>query len=107
MTSILESSDPQPSASSDQPDSSSTELKRLEFWTDTCREVTEMRIRTPQVLELYQKQGCCFLAPTHDQVRVVLNALDAAMKGWEEQHPELFYQALELNFPELVRRRVA
>jgi hypothetical protein len=107
MTSILESTNYQSPASSDPSDSASTELNRLEFWIDTCREVTEMRIRSPQVLELYQKQGCCFLAPTYDQVRVVLNALDAAMKGWELQHPELFYQALELNFPELVRRRLA
>jgi hypothetical protein len=37
-------------------------------------------------------------------VQVVLEALDAAMPLWDRDHPELFYQALELNFPQLVRR---
>jgi hypothetical protein len=31
----------------------------------------------------------------------VLTALDAAVPAWETLHPELFYQTLELNFPEL------
>ena len=86
-------------------DQISREIHRLGFWTDTCREVNEMRSRTPAIMELYQKHGCRFLAPTHEQVQAVLNALDLAIRGWEELHPELFYQALELNFPELVRHR--
>ena len=77
--------------------------QRQEFWIDTCREVREMRVRSPQVLTLYQQHGCRFLPPSSQHVEEVLAALDSAMAGWETHHPELFYQALELNFPELVR----
>jgi hypothetical protein len=34
---------------------------------------------------------------------VTLDALDAAMGSWDRDYPQLFYQALELNFPELRR----
>ena len=79
-------------------------VDRQEFWTDTCREMTQMQIGSPQVIELYRKHGCRFCVPTHDHVQHVLNALDMAMPSWEKDHKELFYQTLELNFPELVRR---
>ena len=76
---------------------------RVEFWADTCREVTDMRVGTKEVIELYRTYGCRFCAPTHGQVQNVLEALDAAMPQWEKEHRELFYQTLELNYPELVR----
>jgi len=76
---------------------------RLEFWEDTCREVTEMRLASKQVIDLYREYGCRFCAPSHSQVQNVLDALDSAAPRWEKDHPELFYQTLELNFPELVR----
>jgi hypothetical protein len=85
-------------------DALSTSAGRREFWLDTCRDVREMRIASMHVFELYQRQGCRFFAPNPDQVQVVLEALDAAMPLWDRDHPELFYQALELNFPQLVRR---
>ena len=78
--------------------------ERQEFWIDTCREVTQMHIVCQAVLELYQKHGCRFAVPSRQQVQDVLDALDAAMPVWEKEHPELFYQTLELNFPELLRR---
>ena len=77
---------------------------RQEFWLDTCREVKEMRIGSVPVLELYQMQGCRFFPPNHEQVQELLDALDSAMALWDRDHPELFYQTLELNFPHLVRR---
>ncbi len=77
--------------------------RRQEFWLDTCREVIEMHAGSAQVFELYQKHGCRFVAPTPAQVQEVLRALDSAMLDWEQVHPELFYQTLELNFPELVK----
>jgi hypothetical protein len=77
--------------------------RRQQFWMDTCREPTEMRTRSAQVFELYMKHGCRFVAPAPEQTQEVLDALDAAMPAWEAEHPELFYQALELNFRELVR----
>lgn len=95
-----------PEAPNVRADASTTTCSRREFWLDTCRDVREMRISSMQVFELYQRLGCRFFAPTPDQVQVVLEALDAAMPLWDRDHPELFYQALELNFPQLVRRVV-
>ena len=77
--------------------------RRREFWLSTCREMTEMHSASPQAVALYQKHGCRFAVPTHDEVQEVLDALDSALKNWEQQHPELFFQTLELNFPELVK----
>jgi hypothetical protein len=77
---------------------------RRDFWVDTCREIIRMRVGTPEVHELYKTLGCRFEAPTADQAQEVLDALDSAMPNWDQEHPELFFQTLELNFPELVRR---
>jgi hypothetical protein len=79
--------------------------KRQEFWLDTCRGVAHMHLECAQVQELYRKHGCRFAAPTLEQVRGILDALDRAMPQWESNHPELFYQTLELSFPELVIHR--
>ncbi len=76
---------------------------RQEFWVDTCREITQMHAGCWQTIDLYRKFGCRFCEPTREQVVEVLSALDAAMPKWDTLHPELFYQTLELNFPELVR----
>jgi len=48
-----------------------------------------------------QRGGLRQVAP--DQAQVILDALDAAMGSWDTDYPQLFYQALELNFPELRR----
>ncbi|HEV2209354.1 MAG TPA: hypothetical protein VG167_11300 [Verrucomicrobiae bacterium] len=80
---------------------------RREFWLDTCREYKEMRIASMQVFELYQRYGCRFFAPNGQQTQEILTALDSALPSWDRDHPELFYQALELNFPQLVRRGLA
>ena len=77
--------------------------KRLEFWLDTCREATERHQATEEILEYYRLHGCRFALPSSQQVEEVLSALDAAMPQWEQTHPELFFQTLELNFPELLR----
>lgn len=80
-----------------------SKTQREEFWADTCREITQMQLGSQKVIELYRKYGCRFCAPTREQVQHVLNALDSAISSWELNHPELFYQTLELNYPELVR----
>ncbi|HZR15710.1 MAG TPA: hypothetical protein VFE51_00160 [Verrucomicrobiae bacterium] len=79
--------------------------KRQLFWIDTCRDPTRMQAACGQVLDFYRKYGCQFEAPSHKQVQEVLTALDSAVPAWDRDHPELFYQTLELNFPELKRRR--
>jgi hypothetical protein len=83
--------------------SGSTPTERQAFWVDTCREISGMKIVSQQVIELYRLHGCRFCAPTQQQAQYVIEALDAALPQWEQVHPELFYQTLELNFPELVR----
>jgi hypothetical protein len=79
--------------------------RRQEFWLDTCRGVAHMHLACAQVQELYRKYGCRFAEPTLQQVRGILDALDGAMPKWESEHPELFFQTLELSFPELVIHR--
>jgi len=88
-------------------DAASSVSNRLEFWLDTCRDVKEMGLGSVQVYELRQKYGCRFVAPSREQVQDILEALDAAAPAWEREHPEMFYQTLELNFPALVRAAAA
>ena len=78
---------------------------RQEFWLSTCRGTTRIQSASGQMLELYRQHGCLFCEPTPKQVQDILDALDLAMPRWEKEHPELFYQALKLNFPELVRHQ--
>ena len=77
--------------------------KRLEFWLDTCRSPEQMHSRSSAVLALHMKHGCRFVTPTCEQVQGIVDALDAAAPAWDRDNPELFYQALELNFRELLR----
>ena len=85
-------------------DAIATGTNRVEFWQDTCREVKDMRQGSMPVFELYQRYGCRFFAPNRSQVEEVLRALDKEMSVWDRDHLELFYQTLELNFPDLVKR---
>lgn len=80
-------------------------LRRQDFWVDTVREPPKMHLGWPQIIDLYRAQGCRFFDPTHEQVQEILDALDMALPYWDRDHPELFYQTLELNFPDLVRNR--
>jgi hypothetical protein len=93
-----------PDAPNARADFASNTTRRQEFWLDTCREVKEMQIGSVQVFELYQRYGCRLYGPSRPQVQEVLDALDSAMPLWDRDHPELFYQTLELNFPELVKK---
>jgi hypothetical protein len=77
--------------------------QRQQFWMDTCREVKEMRAASTPVLDLHRQYGCRFFAPSFGPVQQILDALDSAMPFWDRDHRELFYQTLELNFPELLR----
>jgi len=78
--------------------------QRREFWINSCREPSQMRDTSNQVLELYMKYGCRFTVPSFEQAQEVLDALDSVMPAWDGEHPELFYGTLELNFPELLKR---
>jgi len=75
--------------------------RRQRFWMDTCCEPAQMHMRSAEVIELHMKLGCQYVEPTREQTQEILDALDIALPAWEKEHPELFYQTLELNFPEL------
>jgi hypothetical protein len=76
---------------------------RQQFWVNTCREAPAMQPTSPKMLELHRQYGWCFCSPSAEQVQYILDALDSARPGWEEASPQLFFQTLELNFPELLR----
>jgi hypothetical protein len=78
--------------------------ERQRFWIDACRDQGRMLIASRQAHELYQKYGCRFCEPALQDVQYILDALDAAAPNWDRDHPELFFQTLELNFPQLLRR---
>src|SRR5216684_3489019 len=42
--------------------------KRQQFWLDTCRDPRQMQDHSAQVLDLYMKYGCRFIAPSCEQV---------------------------------------
>jgi hypothetical protein len=96
--------DPASEGSAVQPDVTSGVVEREDFWADTCREITQMLHASHEAVELYRRHGCRFCTPGRQQIQYVLSALDSAVPRWEKEHPELFYQTLELNYPELVRR---
>jgi hypothetical protein len=68
---------------------------------DTCCEPAQMQVRGAEVMALHIKHGCQYVTPTREQTQEILDALDIALASWDKEHPELFYQTLELNFPEL------
>ena len=70
---------------------------------DTCGDAERMRPVSTQAHMLAKKYGCRFAVPTAQQVQSIFDALDSALPFWDKDQPELFYQTLELNFPELVR----
>ena len=80
-----------------------TMASRVEFWLDTCRDIREMQVASVKVYEFHHSYGYRWLAPTSEQAQEILDALDAAIPSWENDHPELFYKTLELNYPTLIR----
>jgi hypothetical protein len=80
--------------------------ERRDFWIDTCREPPQTREPSVQGLDLHMRYGCRLVVPSAEQVQKTLHALDLLMPLWDRQHPELFHQTLELNFPELDRNFV-
>lgn len=77
--------------------------ERQRFWVDTCRDAPAMHSALTAAVDLYRRFGCRFATPGQQQVQGVLDALDSALPVWDKEHPELFYQTLELNFRELLR----
>ncbi|SPE51503.1 hypothetical protein SBV1_1340006 [Verrucomicrobia bacterium] len=79
--------------------------QRQQFWSDTFTGRTRMPFGCAQIADLYRGHGCLFCTPTNQQIQGILDALDSALPFWDRDHPELFYQTLAINFPEMARRR--
>ena len=79
--------------------------ERQEFWADTCSDADRVHLVSPQALALHRRHGFRFAVPALEQVQAILDALDPVMPYWDREHPELFYQTLELNFPDLIRHQ--
>lgn len=78
---------------------------RQRFWLDTCRDGFDLQAACAQAIEFHDHYGLHFFPPTWDEVAEVLAALDDGMPGWDQDHPELFYETLRLNFPSLLRHK--
>lgn len=78
---------------------------RQRFWLDTCRDGFDLQAACAQAIEFHDHYGLHFFPPTWDEVVEVLSALDGGMPGWDQDHPELFYETLRLNFPSLLRHK--
>ncbi len=78
---------------------------RQQFWFDTCRDARDLHLIGPQALEFHHYFGAKYFPPTWAEVQEVIDALDLAMPGWDQDHPELFYETLKLNFPSLLRHK--
>ena len=79
--------------------------ERQDFWIEACGGSGQAVAGSAQVHELYQKHGCRFEAPSRKDVQFILDALDGALPTWDRDHPELFFQTLELNFPALLHQQ--
>ncbi len=78
---------------------------RQRFWLDTCRDGFDLQAASAQAIEFHDHYGLHFFPPTWDEVAEVLAALDCGLPGWDQDHPELFYETLRLNFPSLLRHK--
>lgn len=79
--------------------------ERLWFWKDTFRspDQTEGAGTNEQPIKLYFAHGYRFKMPSENNIRAVLEALDAHLSTWDKDTPEYFFSTLEQNFPELLK----
>jgi hypothetical protein len=54
-----------------------------------------------QPIKLYFAHGYRYKMPSENNIRAVLEALDAYSPTWDKDTPEYFFSTLEQNFPEL------
>jgi hypothetical protein len=76
---------------------------RVLFWKDTFGG-NEHLAECDQGWLFFRKWGCQFKTPSAEKIQAVLGALDSKLPTWDKDNPKLFYETLELNFPELLRK---
>lgn len=77
--------------------------QRITFWKDTFREPAESTGEWEQSFELFEQYGHRFKVPSTKQITEILAALDEKAPTWDTEFPHVFYQTMELNFPQLLR----
>jgi hypothetical protein len=79
--------------------------KRLQFWRQRFRDfwAGDAYADWIQATDLYSNYGRRFKLPTAEQITRVLSALDEKRPNWDRDYPQLFFETLELNYPELIR----
>jgi len=82
------------------------EEERLSFWRDTFQDHPEEmeNASQKQAVKLYISNGYRLKKPSNKQIQKILDALDADSATWDRDTPEYFFQTLEFNFPELLRK---
>ena len=80
---------------------------RLDFWADTFEIPVNMQYGVyEQKAGFYFAHGYRFKVPTPEQIQIILDVLDADSATWDKDMPEYFYQKLENNFPQLLRKNI-
>ena len=59
-----------------------------------------------QPIKLYLEQGHRFNLPAKNILQAMLDTLDADSATWDWDNPRYFFQTLEHNFPQLLRKRI-
>jgi hypothetical protein len=77
--------------------------ERLAFWQHAFQPPDGGEIYQ-QPIKLYLEHGYRFKMPSSKHFQKVLDALDADSATWDKDVPEYFFQALQHNFPELLRK---
>jgi hypothetical protein len=82
--------------------------ERMWFWQDTFRSPDQMEGAgtNEQQIKLYFVQGYRFEMPAEEVIQSLLVALDANSPTWDKDTPEYFFQTVEHNFPELLRKHI-
>jgi hypothetical protein len=77
--------------------------ERLDFWQKALQPPDGGEVYQ-QPIKLYLGYGYRFKMPSSKHLQDILDALDAESATWDKDMPERFFQTLELNFPDLLRK---
>jgi hypothetical protein len=78
---------------------------RFRFWQETFRAPAWERTDL-QPIKLYLEHGHRFNLPAKNILQAMLDTLDADSATWDRDNPGYFFQTLEYNFPQLLRKRI-
>ena len=81
----------------------SCKKSRLDFWKNSIN-CDERLSECYQGFMFYRQWGCQFKTPSAEKIQAILDALDSKLPTWDKDNPKLFYETLEINFPELLRK---